>query len=124
MKLGLKVFICGECSCISVHGANRLGGNSLLETIVFGKIAGENASRFANKLEFEGLDMVEKAVDEERKRVYKHGSSGFEMRQVLDEKAGIFREQQNLSLALEKIKELKNQEHIYKARFSIRNLCS
>ena len=31
----------GECSCVSVHGANRLGGNSLLETIVFGKLAAE-----------------------------------------------------------------------------------
>jgi succinate dehydrogenase / fumarate reductase flavoprotein subunit len=34
----------GECACVSVHGANRLGGNSLLETVVFGKIAGEEAS--------------------------------------------------------------------------------
>ena len=33
-------YAAGECSCVSVHGANRLGGNSLLETIVFGKLAG------------------------------------------------------------------------------------
>ncbi len=34
-------YAAGECACVSVHGANRLGGNSLLEAIVFGKIAGD-----------------------------------------------------------------------------------
>lgn len=37
------LFVVGECSCISVHGANRLGGNSLLETLVFGRRAGKRA---------------------------------------------------------------------------------
>jgi succinate dehydrogenase / fumarate reductase flavoprotein subunit len=39
-------YAAGECACVSVHGANRLGGNSLLESIVFGKIAGMSASKF------------------------------------------------------------------------------
>ncbi|WP_255335513.1 FAD-binding protein [Methanosarcina sp. KYL-1] len=39
------LYAAGECSCVSVHGANRLGGNSLLETVVFGKIAGQEISR-------------------------------------------------------------------------------
>ena len=34
------LYAVGECACVSVHGANRLGGNSLLETIVFGRRAG------------------------------------------------------------------------------------
>ena len=34
-------YAAGECSCVSVHGANRLGGNSLLDTIVFGKFAAQ-----------------------------------------------------------------------------------
>ena len=38
------VFAAGECACVSVHGANRLGGNSLLETVVFGRRAGRNAA--------------------------------------------------------------------------------
>ena len=37
-------FAAGECACVSVHGANRLGGNSLLETLVFGKRGGESAA--------------------------------------------------------------------------------
>ncbi len=36
-------YACGECACVSVHGANRLGGNSLLETVVFGRRAGAAA---------------------------------------------------------------------------------
>ena len=40
------LFSAGEAACISVHGANRLGGNSLLDTIVFGKITGQHASQY------------------------------------------------------------------------------
>jgi succinate dehydrogenase / fumarate reductase flavoprotein subunit len=41
------VFAAGECACVSVHGANRLGGNSLLETVVFGRRAGRAAGAAA-----------------------------------------------------------------------------
>ena len=43
------LFACGECANAKVHGANRLGGNSLLETVVFGREAGENAAKFARE---------------------------------------------------------------------------
>ena len=39
------LYAAGECACVSVHGANRLGGNSLLETIVFGRRAGAEVVR-------------------------------------------------------------------------------
>jgi succinate dehydrogenase / fumarate reductase flavoprotein subunit len=42
---------CGETACVSVHGANRLGGNSLLETVVFGKLAGIRAGELARGTE-------------------------------------------------------------------------
>jgi succinate dehydrogenase / fumarate reductase flavoprotein subunit len=41
------LYAAGECACVSIHGANRLGGNSLLETIVFGRRAGARASEYA-----------------------------------------------------------------------------
>src|SRR2546429_827255 len=40
------LYAAGECACVSIHGANRLGGNSLLETIVFGRRAGLRASEY------------------------------------------------------------------------------
>jgi len=43
-------YAAGECACVSVHGANRLGGNSLLETIVFGRRAGAAAGKYVKGL--------------------------------------------------------------------------
>jgi succinate dehydrogenase / fumarate reductase flavoprotein subunit len=111
-------YVCGECSCVSVHGANRLGGNSLLETIVFGKIAGENAEKYADKTGFEWADLIEKAVQEEVQRISallgrNEGEAFFkirdELKDVMDEKAGIFRDEENLKAALGKIRELKRR---------------
>ncbi len=45
------LFACGETANVSVHGANRLGGNSLLETVVFGKLAGQRAGEAARGME-------------------------------------------------------------------------
>lgn len=42
------LYAAGECACVSVHGANRLGGNSLLETIVFGRRAGVRAAEYVH----------------------------------------------------------------------------
>ncbi|MCZ7356530.1 MAG: FAD-binding protein [Candidatus Methanoperedens sp.] len=111
-------YACGECSCISVHGANRLGGNSLLETIVFGKIAGETAKEYADKVDFEDLKIIEKAKEEEKDRISRlvkksKGEAFFpirdELKKVLDEKVGIFRDEENLRYALLKIKELQSR---------------
>jgi succinate dehydrogenase/fumarate reductase flavoprotein subunit len=41
------LYAAGECACVSVHGANRLGGNALMETITYGKRAGEHAAEWA-----------------------------------------------------------------------------
>ena len=48
------LYAAGEAACVSVHGANRLGGNSLLETLVFGKRAGENMARDSAAVSFDG----------------------------------------------------------------------
>ena len=44
------LYAAGECACLSVHGANRLGGNSLLECLVFGRISGNSASLYSQNL--------------------------------------------------------------------------
>lgn len=108
-------FVCGECSCISVHGANRLGGNSLLETIVFGKLAGEHALKYALSSDFEFPDMLERSVDEETNRIssllYKNSGETFfkirnDLKSTMYENVGIFRNEQKLTIALENIREL------------------
>jgi len=111
-------FVCGESSCISVHGANRLGGNSLLETIVFGKLAGENALKYTGSSSFESLHVLERSMKEEMQRISSlinknDGEMFFKIRDELKatmyEKVGIFRNEQKLTAALENIRELQTR---------------
>jgi len=111
-------YAAGECACVSVHGANRLGGNSLLDTVVFGKIAGEEATKFVkgsqgpSDTEAFLLDAAlrfKRKVDAWHKR-----DSGLKihtllnrLKVVMDEKVGIFRNGRDLSSCLESIKELR-----------------
>ena len=46
------IYAAGESQCVNVHGANRLGGNSLLDIVVFGRVAGEEAIKFARENDF------------------------------------------------------------------------
>ena len=105
----------GECACVSVHGANRLGGNSLLDTIVFGKIVGREASNFVKGLE--GKDGSKKYIlaeaDAERAKIdgWLSRSGGKmahhllnDLKVVMSEKAGIFRTKKQLEEALERIR--------------------
>ncbi|MCG2736870.1 MAG: FAD-binding protein [Candidatus Methanoperedenaceae archaeon] len=109
-------FACGECSCISVHGANRLGGNSLLETLVFGKIAGENAMKYAKTTDYEAPEILERSVREGSQRISalldkNEGEAFFkirdELKTTMDENVGIFRDEPKLTAALTMISELK-----------------
>ncbi|MGD1010235.1 MAG: FAD-dependent oxidoreductase [Candidatus Aminicenantales bacterium] len=107
-------YAAGECACVSVHGANRLGGNSLLEAIVFGKIAGESASRFVS--EGGAGEPSERAVADDSRRFLNKvtairgrdkGENIFQilnrLKAVMSEKAGIFRKGQTLREGLSEI---------------------
>src|SRR3990170_2497485 len=58
------LFAAGECACVSVHGANRLGGNSLLETVVFGRRAGLAAALYARESASGGAPRLSEAAVE------------------------------------------------------------
>jgi len=104
------VFACGECAVTGVHGANRLGGNSLLEGAYFGRLAGREAGRVALRRDFQPIDYAD--VDREMRRieVIMEGESLFNinaMRKNLGESlfrnAGVYRSEASLSDALEYI---------------------
>jgi succinate dehydrogenase / fumarate reductase flavoprotein subunit len=110
------LFAGGECSCISVHGANRLGGNSLLETIVFGKRAGKYAAEYAKSTKL--LEPPEGILEREEKRVQwyldAHGNESVpklrnELQAVMFSNVGVFRTEAPMKEAVSKVKELKKR---------------
>jgi fumarate reductase flavoprotein subunit len=114
------LFAAGECACVSINGANRLGSNSLTEILVFGARAGNAAAGFANEHSEIDIKALEKQRDEEFKRITlnflnKDGGSERistlrkEMHQVMEECVGIFRSESGLKEASNKIVELKDR---------------
>jgi succinate dehydrogenase / fumarate reductase flavoprotein subunit len=113
------LFAIGECSCISVHGANRLGGNSLLETIVFGKRAGERAAVRAGKVDGAGRETVlREALREEadaiaqlkgRKQGERQGVLRGKMKATLTDQVGVYRTEGALAEAVDTLAELKER---------------
>jgi len=109
------LFACGECACVSVHGANRLGGNSLADTLVFGKLAGRKAVEYARKRQ--SPSVPHDAIMKEERRLdalFGNGQeSAVEIRRKLQrlmwEKAGIFRNEADLKQAMREIGELKGR---------------
>jgi succinate dehydrogenase / fumarate reductase flavoprotein subunit len=111
------LYAAGECSCVSVHGANRLGTNSLLEATLFGRRAGKAVVRDLREgLELFDLpaDAAESALEEvsrlrEAKGPEKIALIRNDLRETMQIKAGIFREAGSLQKALDKIMELKDR---------------
>jgi succinate dehydrogenase / fumarate reductase flavoprotein subunit len=111
------LYATGECSCLNVHGANRLGTNSTSDCLVFGAVAGEEAAKHALSDSLRELPQ-EKILAEER-RVFDEilGGKGDEkipvirdeMRRIMSEKAWIFRKGDELESALKEIRELKER---------------
>ncbi len=125
------LYAAGECACVSVHGANRLGGNSLLDTTVFGKLVGQAIPQFLES----GVDEPSAAVlagelkrqEELIRGIITRENSGetvagilTEMRGVMFEKCGVFRERGALEEALSRIKELQDRY----SRVTIQNTSS
>ncbi len=111
-------FAAGECACVSVHGANRLGGNSLLETVVFGRIAGEEASRYLEGLERKDASektLLDEALAEKKKiETWMSRTSGEKahhllgrLKVVMSERVGLFRTKTELGKALEEIRQIR-----------------
>ncbi|MDV2474815.1 succinate dehydrogenase flavoprotein subunit [Rhodococcus zopfii] len=110
------LYAAGECACVSVHGANRLGTNSLLDINVFGRRAGIAAAEYANNTEHvelpespatyveEWLDRILNAGGKERVADIRR-----DLQQSMDNNASVFRTEETLTKALEDIHELKRR---------------
>jgi succinate dehydrogenase / fumarate reductase flavoprotein subunit len=103
------LFAAGESACISIHGANRLGGNSLMETIVFGKIAGENASKYAVNTESPDITEINFNEPQFDKGEIPVSDIKDELAETMDSCAGIKRSEPLLQKGLDKIKEFKEK---------------
>ncbi|RMF95306.1 MAG: succinate dehydrogenase flavoprotein subunit [Candidatus Schekmanbacteria bacterium] len=109
-------FAAGECACVSVHGANRLGTNSLLDTIVFGRRAGKAILDFLPNADFEPLPKDADAGAREKIEKIKNSNGEekvHEIRASLQEemmdKCSVFREEKGLKELNEHLKTLKER---------------
>ena len=108
-----NLFGAGEV-CGGVHGANRLGGNALADTQVFGKIAGESAAAATDIAEFRYNNEAVEAEEARIKGLIKEGTINpiamkEEIQQLMWEKVSIVRNEQNLKSALERLLEMKEE---------------
>ena len=110
------LYAAGECACVSVHGANRLGCNALLDTLVFGRRAGIEMKKYVQSAELSQLngEAEKKEVERISRLMSSPGteSSGrirAEMQETMMEHVSVFRQDKGLDQALKKIRELKTR---------------
>ncbi len=108
------LYACGECANNGAHGANRLGGNSLLEAYVFGKIAAEKGARFAKEIDFmdinfeivsKDINLVEFIMEGENR--YNINTIRTSLGKSLFENAGLLRDEIGLQKAFSYTKYLR-----------------
>jgi len=115
------LYAAGECACVSVHGANRLGTNSLLDLVVFGKHAGLKAAEYAKQADYQNLPSEAEAGARSQFDMLRNGTGkenafdiSTEMKKVMFEDVGIYRSGSIMESALDKVLELKERfKHIH-----------
>ncbi|MEK6682058.1 MAG: FAD-binding protein [Nitrospirota bacterium] len=122
------LYAAGEAACVSVHGANRLGGNSLLETVVFGAAAGEMAGKYIktnSKSQISNLECDE-ALREEEKRISRlfegeGRENAFnlfeELNRIMWENFGIFKEDAQMKAGQKEFKNIKERSRDLRLRY-------
>ena len=111
------LYAVGECACVSVHGANRLGTNSLLDLLVFGKAAGRHIVEFNNKnkehkpLPKDAADRTLERLnqlDKSNEGIYAQNLAG-DIRSTMQQHAGVFRTQASMDEGVKKIAEIRSR---------------
>jgi succinate dehydrogenase / fumarate reductase flavoprotein subunit len=110
------LYAAGECACVSVHGSNRLGCNSLLDLLVFGRRAGKEMNRAVSStplaklpanLEKEIANRIDALMESNGKE--RSSLIRSELQEVMMDKVSVFRTGEDLLQALEKVRELKKR---------------
>ncbi len=114
-ELVARFFAAGECACVSVHGANRLGSNSLLECVVYGRKTGRSIANYVIDLEMPNID-ENHYLEEANQRIHSLLSQEGDLRihQVkqnfqdsMTEHCGVFRTEEVMGEGLKQIQEMK-----------------
>jgi fumarate reductase flavoprotein subunit len=111
------LYAAGECASVGIHGANRLGSNSLVEIVVFGRVAGEAAAEFAlSPLPFNGNARAKAQIAASRALSMLNNKEGErlatvrdEMRDSMEEGVGIYRSEEGIRATCVKLAGLRNR---------------
>ncbi|MCH8839267.1 MAG: fumarate reductase (quinol) flavoprotein subunit [Planctomycetes bacterium] len=114
------LFAAGECACVSINGANRLGSNSLTELLVFGARAARAAVRFGAQAGDIAVEQIIALAEQEQRRIRerffqpkggKETIAGLrvELTHTMESGAGIYRSEESLRASCDKIRELKQR---------------
>jgi succinate dehydrogenase / fumarate reductase flavoprotein subunit len=116
------LYAVGECACVSIHGANRLGGNSLLDIVVFGRAAGNHIIEVLKETRYH-RPMPDSSIEQAMARLTRWDVKGDgesvdnladELRRTMEQHCGVFRTQDNLDQGVAKV--LKLRERLQHAR--------
>ena len=111
------LYAVGECACVSVHGANRLGGNSLLDLVVFGRAAGNHMLGYLEENRYHRL-VPEQSIEKAMARLTRwdrtgNGGSVDELRETLrktmEDYCGVFRTQEVLDEGVQRVRQLRER---------------
>jgi len=117
-----RIWAAGEAACVSLHGANRLGANSTAECLVWGRITGEKAARYA-MAEKSLAPTPQQEMQEEERRLFEqigHGNGSedmfvirTELQRMMDKNMAVYRNGLDMEVALKKVRELRTRlEHV------------
>ncbi len=114
------LYAAGEAACVTIHGANRLGGNSLMETVVFGRRSGKAASEYVKRKSM-SKTLSESSAEKDKeliKSIINRPDKGltapavqFALGNMMVEKVGVFRTKEQLEDAKKHIRKLKDDWH-------------
>ena len=110
------LYAAGEVACVSAHGANRLGTNSLLDILVFGKYSGLKAVEYSNEAAFQELpedaaDFARQQLEDLQNRVGDENAVDIanEMKSVMNDYVGVFRTEEGMAQALDTVRQLQQR---------------